>query len=419
MQEIKLHTPIIDTVIVCLKAIFEEQKVADKEVATILKKNKSFGSRDRSLIAETVYDIVRWKLKYEYYADQLQLTSYKSLLLISFLNRNYAIKNIDIFGVDEDKIHRLQTLLQQPITTAYIAQSYPKELYDFCIENIGDKWQDLAIALNNKPSVFIRVNTLKMPLVNSHWSIDDFIKFLEKENIKTKPTAALNCIQILSKNNLKNSDLYKQGLFEFQDIGSQAIGDFLFDAIKDKSMLNEIKILDLCAGAGGKTLHLSALLNNKGKIYATDYKATRLKNLRQRAEQAGCKNVEIIDFNDAKKLKNIDIILIDAPCSGTGTFKRQADLKYKITQEKIKEYQSIQASLLNEYKNVIHKNGKIIYATCSVLPQENELQIQHFINANNVGDVSLKHQNWQLVKSQQLLPTAYDGDGFYMACLNR
>ena len=98
MQEIKLHTPIIDTVIVCLKAIFEEQKVADKEVATILKKNKSFGSRDRSLIAETVYDIVRWKLKYEYYADQLQLTSYKSLLLISFLNRNYAIKNIDIFA---------------------------------------------------------------------------------------------------------------------------------------------------------------------------------------------------------------------------------------------------------------------------------------------------------------------------------
>lgn len=402
MQEIKLHTPIIDTVIVCLKAIFEEQKVADKEVATILKQNKSFGSRDRSMIAETVYDIVRWKLKYEYFAYQLQLTRYKSLLLISFLNRNYAIKNKEILGVENDKIVELQSIIKQAISIPHIDQSYPEELYDFCKENIGDKWQDLAIALNNKPNVFIRVNILQIKPVQ-------LSTLLEKENISFKIVNE-NCIQILSKNNLKNSDLYKQGLFEFQDIGSQAIGNFLFDAIENKSTLNEIKILDLCAGAGGKTLHLAALLNNKGKIYATDYKAARLKNLRQRAEQAGCKNIEIIDFNDAKKLKNINIILIDAPCSGTGTFKRQADLKYKITQVKIKEYQSIQASLLNEYKNVIHKNGKIIYATCSVLPQENELQIQNFLNAN---------ESFKLNKSQQLLPTEYDGDGFYMAELNR
>jgi 16S rRNA (cytosine967-C5)-methyltransferase len=280
----------------------------------------------------------------------------------------------------------------------------------------------LAAALNKKPNVFIRINTLKWSIVNEKNTIEDFIDLLKKENVEARCFTSFNmtnCIQILSKNNLKNSDLYKQGLFEFQDIGSQAIGDFLLDAIENKSTLNEIKILDLCAGAGGKTLHLSALLNNKGKIYATDYKAARLKNLHQRAEQAGCKNIEIIDFKEAKKLKNIDVVLIDAPCSGTGTFKRQADLKYKITQEKIKEYQTIQASLLNEYKSVIHKNGKIIYATCSILPQENELQIQVFLNTNNVGDASLKHQHWQLVKSQQLLPTEYDGDGFFMAELKK
>jgi len=353
MQEIKLHTPIIDTVIVCLKAIFEEQKVADKEVATILKQNKSFGSRDRSLIAETAYDIVRWKLKYEYFADQLQLTSYKSLLLISFLNRKYTIKNIEILGVALEDIHKLKELIHQAIEAKDVEQSYPKELYDFCLENIGEKWHSLAAALNKKPSVFIRINTLKT-------TKEKVLQLLINENVEARDCFASlamtdgslamtnkNCIQILSKNNLKNSDLYKQGLFEFQDIGSQSIGDFLFNTIENKSTLNEIKILDLCAGAGGKTLHLSALLNNKGKIYATDYKATRLKNLHQRAEQAGCKNIEIIDFKEAKKLKNIDLVLIDAPCSGTGTFKRQADLKYKITQEKIKEYQTIQANLLN------------------------------------------------------------------------
>lgn len=288
-----------------------------------LKQNKNFGSRDRSLIAETVYDIVRWKLKYEYFADQLQLTSYKSLLLISFLNRNYTIKNIEILGVDDDKIHQLQILLQQPITTAYIEQSYPKEFYDFCLENIGEKWHSLAAALNKKPSVFIRVNTLKWSIVNNKNTIEDFIELLKKENVEARCFTSFNmtsCIQILSKNNLKNSDLYKQGLFEFQDIGSQSIGDFLFNTIENKSTLNEIKILDLCAGAGGKTLHLSALLNNKGKIYATDYKAARLKNLHQRAEQAGCKNIEIIDFKEAKKLKNIDLVLIDAPCSGHWNF---------------------------------------------------------------------------------------------------
>jgi len=401
MQEIKLHQPIIDTVIVCLKSIFEDNKVSDKEVATHLKQNKNFGSRDRSLIAETVYDIVRWKLKYEFIVGKLELTSYKSLLLVSFLNRNYVIKNIEILGVDLNDIVRLTDILQQTIADKSIEQSYPINFYNFCEEKLGEKWYPLAVSLNNKPSVFIRVNSLQT-------SVTKFASLLETENISFKIMED-NCIEILSKNNLKNSELYRQGLFEFQDIGSQAIGHFLFDAIEDKTKLDKITVLDLCAGAGGKTLHLSALLNNKGKIYATDYKAARLKNLQQRTEQAGCKNIEIIEFSEAKKLKNIDFILIDAPCSGTGTFKRQADLKYKVTQEKIKEYQAIQASLLNEYKNVIHKNGKIIYATCSILPLENELQVQNFIDNNS---------SFKVNKSQQLLPTKYDGDGFFMAALS-
>lgn len=411
MQEIKVHQPIIDTIITCLKAIFEENKVADKEVNSILKQNKNFGSRDRSMIAEGVYDIVRWKLKYEYQLSQFNsdFTLYKHLILVSLLNRNYSIKNPEIFNVSSDKIISLQEVIKQLIAEKYIEQSYPETFYNFCFENIGEDWHTLAAALNQKPNVFIRVNSLKTSMANSQWSMADFIEVLKKENIEAVTTSAENCIEILSKNNLKNSDLYKQGLFEFQDIGSQMIGSFLFDAVQDKVKLTDLKILDLCAGAGGKTLHLSALLNNKGKIYSTDYKASRLKNLQERAIQAGCQNIEIIDFKDAEKIKNLDFILMDAPCSGSGTFKRQADLKYKITPEKIQEYQNIQASLLNEYKNQIHKTGKIIYATCSVLPQENQLQIQAFLKDN---------KDFKLVKEVQLLPTDYDGDGFYMALLS-
>ncbi|MFN8295257.1 MAG: RsmB/NOP family class I SAM-dependent RNA methyltransferase [Chitinophagales bacterium] len=408
MQEIKIHQPIIDTIIVCLKAIFEDGKVADKEVNAALKLNKNFGSRDRSMIAECVYDVVRWKLKYEYQlsAYNADFTLYKHLVLVSLLNRNYSIKNPELFSISVDEITKLQNVIEQSIPEHSIAQSYPKEFYDFCEKSIGKQWHLLSEALNQKPKVFIRTNTLKT-------TKDKLLQQLTDNNIETRCFASLNmtnCIEILSKNNLRNSDLYKEGLFEFQDIGSQAIGSFLFDAIEDKTKLNEITILDLCAGAGGKTLHLSALLQNKGKIYATDYKSSRLKNLEKRTQQAGCSNIQIIDFKEIKKLKNLDVILMDAPCSGSGTFKRQADLKYKITSEKINEYQNIQESLLQEYKNLIHKNGKIIYATCSILPQENQLQILNFIKNN---------PSFKLEKEIQLLPVEYDGDGFYMACLSK
>ena len=413
MQELKIHQPIIDAIIVCLKAVFEEGKVADKEVGFLLKQYKNFGSRDRSMIAESVYDIVRWKLKYNHQLEIFNpgLTMYKHLILVSLLNRVYGIKNPEIFGVTSDEIHELLKVIKLPITEKQIEQSYPETFYNFCLDSIGEQWHSIAAALNNKPSVFIRVNTLR----TTRDALVEQLKNLQVEfstDCVVPVSLAKNsdCIQILSKNNLKKSDLYNQGFFEFQDIGSQAIGEFLFSSITDTSKLKDITILDLCAGAGGKTLHLSALLNNEGKIYATDYKASRLRNLQQRAEQAGCKNIKIIDFKEVKQLKNLDYILMDAPCSGTGTFKRQADLKYKVTSEKIQEYQTIQASLLNEYKNLLHKNGQLIYATCSILPQENELQIQSFLK-NNPG--------FSLVKSQQLLPTEYDGDGFYMACLSR
>ncbi len=408
MLPVKIHPPIIDAITACLKAIFEEQKVADKVVNFYLKEHKQFGSRDRSMIAETVYDIVRWKLKYQYLlaVSSEQLTKYRHLILVSLFVRNYDITNIETFEATETDIARLKGFIRQPIAEKHIEQSYPESFYNFCLKNMGMQWHQVAAALNQKPGVFIRVNTIKS-------TRDEFVKLLEKEGIIFQPVdflmetnESITSIQILSKNNLKNSSLYKQGLFEFQDIGSQAIGRFTVDAIPDTTDLKNLRVLDLCAGAGGKTLHLSSLLNNQGRIFATDYNPARIKQLAFRATQAGCKNIEITDYNDAKKMNEFDIILIDAPCSGSGTFKRQPDLKYKITPEKIQEYQLIQSSLLETCKNKLRRNGKIIYATCSVLPQENELQVQHFLKENPAFSAG---------KSKQLLPTEYDGDGFFMA----
>jgi 16S rRNA (cytosine967-C5)-methyltransferase len=186
MQEIKIHQPIIDAVIVCLKAVFEEGKVADKEVSFLLKQHKNFGSRDRSMIAESVYDIVRWKYKYTHQLEMYNpaFSKYKHLLLVSLLNRKYSIKNPELFEVTPEEINALTKVTEQTIPVKHIEQSYPEDFYTFCLDSIGEKWHELAKALNQKPSVFIRVNALKMPLLNGQCSTDAFIELVKKENIE-------------------------------------------------------------------------------------------------------------------------------------------------------------------------------------------------------------------------------------------
>lgn len=415
MPDIKIHPPVIRAVTDCLKAVFEEGKVADKEVHFLLKQNKQFGSRDRAFIAESVYDVVRWRRRYEYQLAQSStpLTYYKHLMLMSLLRRGMTPLQPDVFGVSTAVLTELQHIAEMPLPSEDIAQSYPKELYDFCAEQIGEKWPALAAALNEPPAVYIRVNTLKT-------SREKLLPQLQELGLEVLPVrteifpeqladTAGNALQIISKNNLKNSALYREGLFEFQDIGSQAIGTFLFKALQHRHIA-ELRVLDLCAGAGGKTLHLSALMGNRGKIFATDYNAARLKNLAQRAQQAGCENIEIIDYKTAAMLKNIDIVLMDAPCSGTGTFRRQADLKYKTTPQKIEEYRGIQAGLLHDYSRLLHAGGQLVYATCSILPQENDYQIQAFLQT---------HPDMESEHTISLWPTAYPGDGFFMAMLKK
>lgn len=168
---------------------------------------------------------------------------------------------------------------------------------------IGEDWNSIATALNIPAKTFIRVNTLKI-------TPENLLELLLKENIDAKitnPTALeetgfslKNCIEISSKNNLKNSTFYDR-IFEFQDLGSQLIGEFC-------DLKSNQTVLDLCAGAGGKSLHLSAILQNKGKIYATDFKPERTKTLANRANNAGCKNIEIISFEKAMFLKNLECV---------------------------------------------------------------------------------------------------------------
>ncbi|MDB5228444.1 MAG: methyltransferase [Bacteroidota bacterium] len=398
MKPIKLHKPLLQTVQKGLENIFADS-YADKEVQKILRTNKQFGSKDRSFIAETIYDIVRWKRNYEIIIKGLQIpdANWQAFIFVSLLRRQYDLLNPEIFEIDIDTLND-NDQLDLPLNDSRI--SFPEWLDQRCYNELDEAWNEIASSLNIPARIFIRANTLKT-------TAEKLLTLIKKEGIDAViPFSSMNperaiktCIEILSKNNLRNSGLYKSGLLEFQDLGSQAIGQFC-----------EVKtgqtVLDLCAGAGGKTLQLSALLNNTGKIYATDKNQARLENLEKRTQQAGCGNIKVINYDEVKTLKDIDVLLIDAPCSGLGTIKRHPDTKWKLKNEDIEQYIGIQSSLLQENKSIIRTSGKIIYATCSILPSEGEDQIKNFLRKNS---------EYILKKELRIHPHLHGCDGFYMA----
>ncbi len=400
MKTIKLHHPLINTVQEGLENIFQEGSYADKEVQKIIRSKKQFGSKDRAFIAETIYDIVRWKNNYQQIISSLNLltTSWKPFIFISLLKRGYSILNPEVLDIN---IHSL-TPGNPPINTISDARiSFPEWLDKHCLQELGEAWNEIAGALHEPAKVYIRTNTLK---TNTKQLLEALhAEEIEAIAVSTKIGSVYikDCIEIRSKNNLRNSTLYANGWFEFQDIGSQAIG--LFCGVR-----SDYTVLDLCAGAGGKTIQLSALMQNKGMIYATDFNENRLVNLEKRMIQAGCKNIKIISYAEAKKIKELDVLLIDAPCSGLGTIKRHPDLKWKLKEEHINNYISIQQELLEEHKDQIKKSGQIIYATCSILPSESEDQIKKFLR-NNTG--------FSLQEEIRIQPNEYSCDGFYLSSL--
>lgn len=413
MQEktIKIHTPLLAALENSLYAIFEQGIYADKEVAHALKANRNWGSRDRSFFAETIYDIVRWKRKYAFQLEQSAIqdpeNNVQALIGISLLNRNYVIQNPDRTGLTSADIDLLKKQLKLPIEQPAIATSYPEELYSYCEQALGNTWHAIAEQLNAQAKVYLRVNTLKT-------TKKKISEILEKENIAFRDYCQTvfssylleDSLEIMTKNKLKNSTHYTNGYFEFQDIGSQLISVFALQNIRDFS---NFTLLDMCAGAGGKTLHLSALMKNKGKIIATDFNEKRLVQLQKRIQHAGCKNVEVTDFSSIKNRTNrFDFILIDAPCSGLGTLKRSPDIKWKLSISDIENYCQIQQTLLQDASTLLNKNGTILYATCSILPQENENQIQRFLENKTA---------FKLAAEIKINPAHYPSDGFYMAKL--
>ena len=177
-----------------------------------------------------------------------------------------------------------------------------------------------------------------------------------------------------------------------------------------------MRVVDACAGGGGKSLHLAALMQNKGQLISLDTLAWKLDELKVRARRAGVSNIETRPIENNKVIKRMygtaDRLLLDVPCSGLGVLRRNPDSKWKLTEAQLTQLLETQQTILQSYSPMVKSGGKMVYATCSILPSENRSQVDHFL-ASEAG------KGWELVKDRSILPQEEGFDGFYMALLSK
>ena len=394
----RLHRGTSEAVIKSLRLIFEENKYADKVIEKVLKQNSKWGSRDRRFIAETTYDVVRW---YRWFRElsQAKGTDFWKLLGVWCI-----LSGVDLPAWEEFEGLSRDAVLEREKRTMYsrkIRESIPDWLDELGEKELGkEKWEIELSALNELAPVVLRTNTLKI-------SRTDLQTRLDEEAVQTIVVDSYpDALVLEERQNIFGSPCFKEGLFEVQDAGSQAIAPFL-------RIAPGMRVIDACAGAGGKTLHLAALMKNKGRIIAMDTEQWKLEELQKRARRAGVSNMEAKVIESGKTIKrqagSADRLLLDVPCSGMGVLKRNPDAKWKLSIEFITKIRELQQHIIRDYCDMLKPGGLMAYSTCSILPSENEDQVKSFL---------AEKKAFELVEEKHIFPS--EGfDGFYMALMKK
>ncbi len=401
----RLHRNLVYTTIDALNAIFNEGEYADKVVARSLKKDKRWGSSDRKFVAETIYEIVRWKRLYAEIAEVKEPFDRDNLwriFAVWAVLRGYPIPDWrQLEGTPERKIKGRFDELSKIRT---FKESIPDWMDEVGVKELGETVWAKEIAAQNQPAkVVLRVNTLKTTKEKLRAILMDLN--IETDTLKDQPDALV----LRERANVFLTDAFKQGLFEVQDANSQLVASFL-------DVKPGMRVVDTCAGAGGKTLHIASLMENKGQLIAMDLYESKLKQLKIRAKRDGAFNIEYRIIDSTKVIKKLheraDRVLIDAPCSGLGVLKRNPDAKWKLKPEFIDNIRKVQSEVLESYSKIVKPGGKLVYATCSILPSENQEQIARFLTTD-IG------KQFKFIKDQKILASESGFDGFYMALLER
>jgi len=409
----------LDLVIQALRTILPLAHPADTALRYFFQ-NERIGSNERALVAETVFGVLRHRLLLEQTCAG-NPTPRRMALAHMVRFGGYNLREIEPV-LKRDEKEWLTTVKGLKVEDQPL--SVQAELPDWLVEKMRTSYSDEDIltigrTMQQGAPLDIRVNTLLAKR-------EDVLQQLHDKNIEAAATPYSPIgIRLKEKIPLNKDALFTEGKVEVQDEGSQLLGFLL--APKRNDM-----VVDFCAGAGGKTLMLSALMNSQGRLYAMDVSEKRLANLKPRLKRSGASNIQpmLISHENDLKVKRlsgkIDRVLVDAPCSGLGTLRRNPDLKFRQSPGSIEELTQKQAAILASASRLLKKGGRLVYATCSILPEENQLIVQTFLAAHPdfvlrpAGEV-LQQQKIALEAGDylELRPHLHATDGFFAAVLER
>ncbi len=388
-------TPFIRATTQTLATIFFHHTLASKAIAATLKTQPRWTSDERATFATTTYNLIRhWRLLW-YLQDQQPTCRQHDIARLLTTYQIYKKTHTDL-----KKPTPLRARLRQANSTRAIKESIPDWLDAACAAELGPRWNNIIHALNQPPTLTLRTNTLKTTRAR-------LLLTLKEEGIHATPLLwAPDALCLPTRTNVFRLPSFQKGLFEVQDAASQMVSRLL-------DPQPGMRTADACAGEGGKTLHLAALMHNTGRIIALDPQPHHLQQLRRRATRAGADTIET-RTTSAKTIKRLagtmDRLLIDAPCSGLGTLQRNPDIKWKLTPDALERLKKTQQDLLGTSPQSLKSGGRFVYAVCSILYSEGEQQIAVFLT---------RHPTYQLLREHRYYPDADGTDGFYMALLQR
>jgi 16S rRNA (cytosine967-C5)-methyltransferase len=391
---VKLHRILAEAAAAAVAAVFEEGRVLDRVLAEAFGSHPKWGKRDRAFVAESAYETVRWRRGLEFVAGCGEIPD---LLAAQWTRRGFEIPEWwqwDGVGVGEMPAREAE-LAAQPRA---VRESVPDWLDELGAAELGAAWDDELHALNLRAPVVLRVNSMKLSMERAR------AQLAEAGIIAVPVEGAPDALQVEAGKTVP-AKLLDGGWAEIQDAGSQQIAPLL-------GVEPGMRVIDACAGAGGKTLHLAALMGNRGEIRAFDILDAKLAELRRRVARGMISNVRsecLQDGTVAKHREWADRLLLDVPCSGLGTLRRQPDLKWRLTPARLQEVRETQRAILSEYPSMLKPGGCLVYATCSVLPSENRQQVQ----------VLLDGGGFELLEEKSISPARTGWDGFYAALVRK
>ena len=435
----------VSCVLELLKSFDNKSKIASKLVQNYFRSNRNIGSKDRKFISNCFWNIIKHRNKINWHLKNINLTvTYERQIILElfFLNVNYRndlpkIKNLFLLHFKSNKACKDNDLdlLKYLNFNKFYDQDMPEDVFyelpAFLLKSIKRNfklnWENVVLSLNNEAFLDIRVNILK------NKTREEIIKLLRKietpfQLSKYSPLG----IRFLKRFPISGNKLYKSGNIEVQGEASQLMVLLL-------GAKPGMQVADICSGGGGKSLMLADLMRNKGRILALDINKKRLKQASLRLKRSGVHNVELrlVDVNwDTKGLeKKFDLVLIDAPCSGIGTWSRSPDSRFNFNKKKLDELMITQSELLFKGSKMVVPGGKLAYVTCSILPEEGIDQIERFnkiidsdffeINMINMWknnhfiSNNLQYPFHNDKKSLIINPATHKMDGFFIAMFQR